>query len=108
VTVRQHVEHVLLAAGVGLELLCCVGVLVVRDVFDRLHYAMAATTLGPILIATAIVVHESVKQPGINAILVAALLFLLSPVVATATARAARARRLGRIEASDEETRRGS
>ena len=105
-TVRLVVEHVLLGVGAGLELLCCLGIFLVRDVFDRLHYAMAATTLGPILIAAAIVVRESLTQPGINAILVAALLFLLGPVVATATARAARMRRLGRVEASAQEVER--
>ena len=106
-TVREHIEHVLLGLGVGAELVCCLGVLVVRDVFDRIHYAMAATSVGPVLIAAAIVVHESVKQPGINAMFVAAFMFVSSPVVATATARAARSRRHGRVEASPEEVGRG-
>jgi monovalent cation/proton antiporter MnhG/PhaG subunit len=104
VTVREHIEHVLLVLGVGVELICCLGVLVARDVFDRIHYAMAATSLGPVLIAAAIVVHESVKQPGINALFVAAFMLVASPVVATATARAARSRRFGRVEARREET----
>jgi len=106
-TVREHVEHVLLVLGVGAELVCCLGVLAARDVFARIHYAMAATSVGPALIATAIVVHESVKAPGINALLVAAFLLVGSPVVATATARAAGARRLGRVEAGLEEVERG-
>lgn len=105
-TVRQLIEDVLLGVGVSLELLCCLGFFVVRNVFDRLHYAMAATTLGPILIAAAIVVRESLTQPGINAILVAVLLFVLGPVVATATARAARIRRLGQVEPTAEEVER--
>ena len=94
-TVREHIEHVLLVLGVGAELVCCVGVLAARDVFDRIHYSMAATSVGPLLIAAAIVVHESVKQPGINALFVAAFMLLAGPVVATATARAARSRRKG-------------
>ena len=64
-----------------------------RDVFDRLHYAMAATTVPPFLLAAAVIVEEGWTQPGINALVVAAALFLLSSVLAHALARAARARR---------------
>ena len=64
-----------------------------RDVFDRLHYAMAATTVPPFLLATAVIVEEGWTQPGINAFVVAVALFLLSPVLAHALARAARTRR---------------
>jgi monovalent cation/proton antiporter MnhG/PhaG subunit len=96
----------LVAAGVVGELLCCLGLVVMRDVFDRIHFAMASTTLPPFLIAAAVIVEEDWTQPGINALLVAGVLFLLNPVVAHATARAARARRFGQVEASVEERRR--
>jgi monovalent cation/proton antiporter MnhG/PhaG subunit len=96
----------LVAAGVVGELLCCLGLVVMRDVFDRIHFAMASTTLPPFLIATAVIVEEDWTQPGINALLVAGVLFLLNPVVAHATARAARARRFGQVEATVEEQRR--
>ena len=100
------VIDVLVAAGVAGELACCVGLVLMRDVFDRLHYAMAATTLPPFLIAAAVVVEEDWTQPAINALLIAAALFVANPVLATATARAARARRYGRVEARPEERRR--
>ena len=79
--------------GVAGELMCCLGLVLMRDVFDRLHYAMAATTVPPCLLAAAVIVEEGWTQPGINALVVAAALFLLSPVLAHALARAARARR---------------
>ncbi len=94
---------VLVAAGVAGELLCCLGLVLMRNVFDRLHYAMASTTVPPFLIAAAVVVEEDWTQPGINALLIAVALFLINPVLANATARAARARRFGQVEARPEE-----
>ncbi len=90
---RDLVLGVLVGLGVAGELLCCVGLVVMRNVYDRLHYAMAATTVPPFLIAAAVIVEEAWTQPGINALVVAAALFLLNPVLAHATARAARSRR---------------
>jgi monovalent cation/proton antiporter MnhG/PhaG subunit len=107
VTARQHVEHVLLGLGVGIEVVCVLGLLVMRDAFDRLHYAMAATSVGVPLLVAAVVVHASVGASGLNALVIGALLFLLNPVLANATARAARARRFGRIDARPEEKERG-
>jgi monovalent cation/proton antiporter MnhG/PhaG subunit len=81
---------VLLALGVVLELLCCVGVLVMRDVFDRLHYATAGTTVPAFLVLAAVLVREHVSSGGLQAIAAVAILFLLNPILVTATARAAR------------------
>jgi len=90
VTPRDLIVDVLLAAGVGAELICCLGVLLMRNAFDRLHYSSAATTVGAVLIGAAVFVRESVSAGGLETIAVVALLFLLNPVVLIATARAAR------------------
>lgn len=81
---------VLLALGVAGELLCVVGVLVMRTTFDRLHYASAATTVPAFLILAAVLVREHVTAGGLEAIVAVALLFLLNPAVVLATAMAAR------------------
>ena len=94
---------VLVGAGVVGELLCCAGLALMRNTFDRLHYTMASTTVPPALIAAAVLVEEGWAQPGINALVIAVALFLINPVVALATARAARARRFGQVEARPEE-----
>jgi monovalent cation/proton antiporter MnhG/PhaG subunit len=96
VTPRDIIVDVLLAFGVGAQLICCVGVLLMRNVFDRLHYSSAATTVGPLLIGAAVLVRESVSAGGLETIAIVALLFLLNPVVEIATARAAQ-----RIEEPD-------
>jgi monovalent cation/proton antiporter MnhG/PhaG subunit len=96
VTPRDLIVDVMLAFGVGAQLICCFGVLLMRNVFDRLHYASAATTVGPVLIGAAVLVRESVSAGGLETIAIVSLLFLLNPVVEIATARAAR-----RIEEPD-------
>jgi multisubunit Na+/H+ antiporter MnhG subunit len=81
---------VLLALGVAAELLCCLGVVVMRTTSDRLHYASAGYTVGPILIVAALVVREHVSSVGLQAIAAAAILFLPAPILVHATARVVR------------------
>jgi monovalent cation/proton antiporter MnhG/PhaG subunit len=80
---------VLLALGVGAELLCVAGVLVMRTTLDRLHYAAACTTLPAFLILAAVLVREHLSAAGIEAIATVAFLFLLNPALVITTARAA-------------------
>ena len=87
---RNVAVDVLLAAGVTAELLCCLGVVVMRTTFDRLHYAAAGTTVGPFCILAALLLREGLGQVGLDGIAVMLLLFLIGPLVIHATARAAR------------------
>ena len=93
----------LLVVGVGVTLACCVGVLVMRDAYDRLHYTAPATTIAPLAIAAAIVVEERLSAAGIKALLVALALLATNPVLTHATARAARIRQLGEWTVREEE-----
>lgn len=81
---------VLLALGVAAELLCVVGVLVMRTTLDRLHYTGAATTVPAVLVLVAVLVREHLSAAGLQAIATVALLFLTNPVLVIATARAVR------------------
>ena len=92
------VVPVLVALGVAIELACCLGVLVMDDAFDKLHFLGPAATVGPLLIAIAIVATESFSQSGVKALLTAALLIVASPVLTHATARALYIRRRDHIE----------
>jgi monovalent cation/proton antiporter MnhG/PhaG subunit len=90
VTTRDLLVDLCLGFGVGCQIVCCLGVVVMRNVFDRLHYAAAGTTLGPVAIGAAVLIRESVSAGGLQTIATVALLFLLNPVLTIATARAAR------------------
>ena len=87
---RALAVDVLLALGVAGELLCCVGVLVMRTTYDRLHYAAAGTTVPAFLVLAAVLVREGLSSGGLAAIAAVALMFLLGPLVLTATAKAVR------------------
>lgn len=93
-TVRGVFVAVLLVLGVGLQLLCAVGLLAMRDTFSRLHY-VAPGGFGLAAIAAAIVVRQSFSLIGDHALATAAIVLLTGPVLVHVTARTARARRLG-------------
>src|SRR6185437_6316097 len=80
---------ILLAFGVVAELLCVVGIVVMRTTLDRLHYAAACTTVPAFLILAATLVREHLSSGGLEAIATVALLFLLNPALVITTARAA-------------------
>ena len=89
---------VLLGAGVAVELLCCVGLLRMNNVFDRLHYLGPAATVGPALITAAVLVRHSSAQACIKAVLLFLMLLVINPVLTHATARAARIREVGHLD----------
>ncbi|HEY2957130.1 MAG TPA: monovalent cation/H(+) antiporter subunit G [Actinomycetota bacterium] len=94
-TVRELAVAVLLTLGVAVELVCCVGVLAMRDAYDKLHYTAPAATVGSLAIALAVVVQESFSQAGVKALVIFLALLVTNPVLSHATARAARVRQLG-------------
>ncbi len=85
---------VLLIAGTALDLFAVLGMTVMRDAFDRLHYVGVAG-YGALLIAVAIVIRESWSLIGDKALVTAALLLAVGPVLVHATARSLRTREHG-------------
>jgi multicomponent Na+:H+ antiporter subunit G len=87
--VRETIAAVLLGLSVLVELMSAVGLLVMRNPFDRLHYLAPATTIGPIALAAAMLIAESDAQAKIKSALVAVVLLATGPILTHATARAA-------------------
>jgi monovalent cation/proton antiporter MnhG/PhaG subunit len=96
---------VLVALGVTGELVCCLGLVVARDAFDRLHYVGAATTVPAFLLVAAVLVEESFTQPGLSALVTGLFLLLLNPVLVNATARAGRLSQTGSPDSKPSERR---
>jgi multicomponent Na+:H+ antiporter subunit G len=88
----------LLSFGVAVELACCLGVLLMEDAHDKLHYVGPAAIFGPLAIAIAILIRESFSQAGIKALLTAALLIVVNPVLTHAIGRALYIRRRDHLE----------
>lgn len=101
---RDVVGTILLVAGCSLEVLAVIGLAVMRNVYDRLHYVGLAG-YGALLVAVAIVVRESFSLIGDKALLAAGVLVLLGPFLVHATARSLRIRERGDWRAEIEEHR---
>ncbi len=102
-TVAELCSVLLLGLGVATELLCCVGLLAMGNAFDRLHYLGPASTVGPIAIATALLLDRPELQGDIKIVLIVLTLVLIGPVVTHVTGRAARVRQMGSVAARDTE-----
>jgi multisubunit Na+/H+ antiporter MnhG subunit len=103
------IVEVLIALGVASELMCCVGLMAMRNAIERLHYANAATVSGPVFVAAAICVEKGLfTTDGLNAVGVAVMLALLGSALAIATARAIRLRERGTLASSEAERERSS
>jgi monovalent cation/proton antiporter MnhG/PhaG subunit len=90
--VKDLLIDALLVVGVGVQLRSCIGVWLMRDVYQRLHYAAAATTIGPVAIAAAVVMRESLSEAGIESVLTCVVLLAGGALLSHATGRAARIR----------------
>src|SRR5436305_2429019 len=93
-SVRHVAATVLLIGGVALELLAVVGVAVMRDTFDRLHFVGLAG-YGALLVGIAILVRESFSLIGDKALLTGLLFVVIGPVLVHTTARSLRTRERG-------------
>jgi multisubunit Na+/H+ antiporter MnhG subunit len=85
---------VVLIAGVALQLFAVLGLLVMRNVFDRLHYVGLAG-YGALLIGISILIRESWSLIGDKALLTGGLLVLIGPVLVHTTMRSLRTREQG-------------
>ena len=93
-TVRHVAATVLLVAGCSLQVLAVIGLVCMRDTFDRLHYVGLAG-VGALLIGVAILVRESFSLIGDKALLTGVLLVLIGAPTIHVTARSLRIRERG-------------
>jgi multisubunit Na+/H+ antiporter MnhG subunit len=85
--VRDVAAMALLFAGIAVQILAVLGVTLLRDALDRIHF-LAPTTLATVLVTVAVVVRESFSLIGITALLVAGFVLFTGPVLSHVTARA--------------------
>lgn len=91
---RDVIVAILLVAGVAIELLCCLGVVVMRGTYARLHYS-APAGLGAMLLGLAVLLRQGFSLIGDKAILIGVFVLLTSPLLSHVTARAAHIRTVG-------------
>jgi multisubunit Na+/H+ antiporter MnhG subunit len=95
VTARGIAVDVLLALAVAIVLASSVGLLVMRDVYQKAHYLTPAGLVAPVVVGVAVLVQSGLTLDTAETGL--ALLFVLisSPILTHATIRAARIRETG-------------
>jgi multisubunit Na+/H+ antiporter MnhG subunit len=86
---------VLLAVAAITTAACCLALLVMDDVFDRMHYLAPVTAIAMPALLAAVVIQEGWGQATLKTVLVLFALLLVNAVLTHATARAARVRQSG-------------
>src|SRR5690242_13856223 len=79
--------------------------LLMKDIYERLHYLAPPATISIISFAAAAIVDKHLSQAGIKALLIMVVLLVMNAVLTHATARAARIRQFGRWVADATEVR---
>lgn len=90
---------VLLVVGVGAQVLGCVGIAMMRNAYDRLHYT-GPSVLAGVALAAAVLVREGFSLVADKGLLLALVIVVTSPVIVQAIARAARTSEHGSLDTS--------
>jgi monovalent cation/proton antiporter MnhG/PhaG subunit len=101
----QIAIDVLLAIGVVSVLISSIAMLIMKDLYERLHYLSPPATISVICFTAAIIIDKHLSQAGIKALLIMVVLLVMNAVLTHATARAARIRQFGRWVADVTEVR---
>ncbi len=91
---RHVVATVLLVGGGTLKMLAVLGLVVMRNAYDRLH-CLGLAGYGALLAACAILVRESFSLIGDKALVTGVVLVVCGPILAHTTARSLRVREHG-------------
>ena len=80
---------IFIVAGLFFLIVAAIGVVRLPDVFSRSHAVSLTDSLGAFLMLVGIALHEGLDKNTMKILAVLALLYILNPVVAHATLRAA-------------------
>jgi multisubunit Na+/H+ antiporter MnhG subunit len=92
---RQVVADVLLGLAVVITLGASVGVLVMRDAYQKLHFVTPAALVAPFLVALAIFVQMGLVENTGETFLALLFMVIAGPFLSHATIRAIRVRATG-------------
>jgi|HubBroStandDraft_4_1064222.scaffolds.fasta_scaffold74464_2 multisubunit Na+/H+ antiporter MnhG subunit len=93
--IREVAVDVLLGLAVAVAVISSVGVLAMRDAYQKLHYLTPLSILAPVLVALAVLVQAGYSTRSSQTWLAAGILVIASPFLSHATIRAARIRAEG-------------
>jgi monovalent cation/proton antiporter MnhG/PhaG subunit len=102
-TAATTAVEVLVWMAVATCLICCLGIVVMKDLYERLHYMAPVSTVAAVALLAAVVIEQGWGQAAIKMSLIVVVLFLMNAVLTHATARAARVRELGHWQPAPDE-----
>jgi len=95
VSARDISADVLLGLAAAVVLASCLGLVMMRDVYTRLHYLTPISLVAPVLVAVAVGVRMGLRENTAETWLALLVLAIVGPYLTHATIRAARVREKG-------------
>lgn len=92
---QDVVSDVLLGLAVLVVLASAIGVMVMKDPYQKLHFVSPAALVAPILVALAVLVVKGYSENATETWLALLFMVIAGPFLSHATIRAARVRRSG-------------
>ena len=83
------ISIIFMSAGLFFLIVAAIGIVRLPDVFSRSHAVSLTDSLGAFLMLVGIALHEGLSTNTLKILVVLALLYILNPVIAHATIRAA-------------------
>jgi monovalent cation/proton antiporter MnhG/PhaG subunit len=93
--IRTILADVLLGAAVLTVLGCSAGIVVMRDVYQKLHYIAPLGTVAPVLVGLAVLIQSGWSANGLQTWLAIVFIVVSAPFLGHATGRAAMIREAG-------------
>lgn len=94
-TWQSILADVMLGAAVLIVAVSSVGILVMRDAYQKVHFVTPITLVAPVLVAVAVTLREGWSEPTGQSWLAIAVVCVAGPVLSHATVRAARVHERG-------------
>jgi len=95
VTVRDVLADVLLGLAVAIVLASSVGLLVMRDVYQKLHFVTPIALVAPLIVGFAVLAQSGLDENSGETWLALVFIVIAGPFLSHATIRAARIREKG-------------
>ncbi|MGE5137022.1 MAG: monovalent cation/H(+) antiporter subunit G [Gemmatimonadota bacterium] len=92
---REITADVFLGLAAAIVVLSSVGVLVMRDTYQKLHFVGPAALVSPVLVTLAVWLHVGNTATTLEAMLTLLFVVMTGPFLTHATIRAARIRETG-------------
>jgi monovalent cation/proton antiporter MnhG/PhaG subunit len=89
---KTHIISALLGLGVALSLVCCWGMLRMKDAYQQMHFMSPPASLAAIFITIAIFLQNGRKPESFKAVFIVLVLLAMNTFVTHATARCFRLR----------------